>query len=177
VIYAREIMKSMDSPYANVTPAIVNSIQLLAGLVGIVVVQKVSRSKLLVSSCCLLALLNVGIGLTDLYDMPIYCLLAMTLFMIPNGIGLSSVAWSYPSELVPASQGKYSSFLNWTCSTMVAMVPPYIVKSTPNEGAYPVFLFFAFYLIVAFLINLSLLSKISRPKDESEHTLLTQNKE
>lgn len=122
-------MKSMDSPYANVTPAIVNGIQLISGIVGIFAVQHVSRYKLLISSCCILTFLNVFIGLTDLYNMPVECLITMSIFMIPNGIGLSSVAWSYPSELVPASQGKYSSFLNWTCSTLVAMIPPYITRA------------------------------------------------
>lgn len=80
------------------------------------------------TACCLLAVLNLFIAITDYYDMPINCLITMTAFMMPNGVGLSSVAWSYPSELVPASQGKYSSFVNWTCSTMVAMIPPYIVQ-------------------------------------------------
>lgn len=128
VIYAREVMKYMQSPYANVTPAIVNSIQLLAGVLGIIAVQKVSRFDLIMTACCLLAVLNLFIAITDYYDMPINCLITMTAFMMPNGVGLSSVAWSYPSELVPASQGKYSSFVNWTCSTMVAMIPPYIVQ-------------------------------------------------
>lgn len=160
-------MKSMDSPYANVTPAIVNAIQLLAGVVGIFAVQKVSRFTLLITSCSILAFLNVFIGLTDFYDMPIYCLITMSIFMIPNGIGLSSVAWSYPSELVPASQGKYSSFLNWTCSTMVAMIPPYVVKANEDGSAYMVFFFFAFYLVVAFVVNMSLLPKIDRPIGES----------
>lgn len=169
-------MKSMDSPYANVTPAIVNSIQLLAGIVGIFAVMKITRFKLLVTSCVLLAFLNVGIGFTDLYDLPVECLITMTIFMIPNGVGLSSVAWSYPSELVPASQGKYSSFLNWSCSTVVAMVPPYIVKVTPEESAFPIFFFFALYLTLAFLINLSLLTKINKPIDESERTLLIDSK-
>lgn len=125
-------MKFMKSPYANVTPAIVNTIQLVAGLLGIIAVQKVSRFRLLVGSSCVLALLNMLIGITDYYNLPVSCLIAMAAFMMPNGVGLSSVAWSYPSELVPASQGKYSSFVNWMCSTMVAMIPPYIVQITPN---------------------------------------------
>lgn len=61
-------MKSMDSPYANVTPAIVNCIQLLAGLIGILAVTRVSRFQLILSSCCILAVLNVFIAVTDLFD-------------------------------------------------------------------------------------------------------------
>lgn len=156
-------MKYMKSPYANVTPAIINTIQLLAGLLGILTVQKVSRFRLLVASSCVLAVLNVFIAVTDLYDLPLNCLITMTAFMMPNGVGLSSVAWSYPSELVPPSQGKYSSLLNWTCSTMVAMIPPYVVQATPDQSAYPVFFFFAGYLVLAFFINLMVLPRVDRP--------------
>ena len=86
----------------------------------------------------------------------------MTGFMLPNGICLSSVAWCYPSELVPASQGKYSSLLNWTCSTIVAMVPPYIVAVTPRDSAYPIFFFFTGYLLLAIYINYRILPKTNR---------------
>ena len=90
-------MKSMDSPYANVTPAIVNFIQLIAGVLGMYAVQRVSRFKLIVTSCGVLAILNVFIAITDVYDLGIECLITMAAFMMPNGVGLSSVAWSYPS--------------------------------------------------------------------------------
>lgn len=162
----------MNSPYANVTPAIVNAIQLLAGVLGIIAVQKVTRFGLLVSSSCTLAVLNIFIAVTDFFDLPKYCLITMTAFMMPNGVGLSSVAWSYPSELVPASQGKYSSFVNWTCATMVAMIPPYVIQATPDSSAYPIFFFFAFYLVIAFVINLIVLPRIDRPLGEYENTLM-----
>lgn len=64
-------MKSMNSPYANITPAIVNGIQLISGIFGIFAVQHVSRYKLLIVSCSILAFLNVFIGITDLYNMPV----------------------------------------------------------------------------------------------------------
>ena len=86
----------------------------------------------------------------------------MTIFMFPNGIGLSSVAWCYPSELVPPSQGKYSSLLNWTCSTMVAMIPPYIVAATPRESAYPIFFFFCLYLLFALIVILKILPRTDK---------------
>ena len=158
-------MKYMGSPYSNVTPAIVNTIQLIAGLMGIIAVQKVSRFGLLVSSSCTLAVLNIFIAVTDMLDLPLYCLITMTAFMMPNGVGLSSVAWSYPSELVPASQGKYSSFVNWMCATMVAMIPPYLIQVS-GGSAYPIFFFFALYLMVAFVINLSVLPRADRPIGE-----------
>ena len=109
-----------------------------------------------------MCLFNIFIGLMDYYELSVQCLIAMTVFMLPNGICLSSVAWSYPSELVPASQGKYSSLLNWTCSTVVAMIPPYVVAATPSDSAYPIFFFFAFYLLLALIFNLRTLPRTDR---------------
>lgn len=58
-------MKLLKSPYADVTPAIVNTTQLIAGLLGIIAVQKVSRFRLIMGSSCVLALLNMLIAITD----------------------------------------------------------------------------------------------------------------
>jgi MFS family permease len=162
VIYAREIMKSLESPFANVSPAIINGIQLLAGIMGIYTVQRYGRFELMTAGIVLLAILNVVIGVTDMYEMPVECLIAMTVFMLPNGVGLSSVAWSYPSELVPPSQGKYSSLLNWACSALVAIVPPYVVGLVSNKSAYSIFFFFAFYLVIAFFVNLRYVPRTDR---------------
>ena len=60
-------MKNLDSPYANIAPAIVNGIQLIAGLMGLIAVQKVARFDLLVFCSCLSAVLNVLIAVTDYY--------------------------------------------------------------------------------------------------------------
>ena len=114
------------------------------------------------TGCCLVFFFNIIIAITDYFELPVQCIAAMAAFMLPNGICLSSVAWCYPSELVPPSQGKYSSLLNWTCSTFVAMVPPYIVALTPDDSAYPIFFFFALYLIIAFVINLRILPRTNR---------------
>ena len=162
VIYARQMMQFLDSPYADMSPAIINGIQLAAGIIGIYTVQRFARFHLLMTGCCLLLVLNICIAVTDYYELPVECLISMTLFMLPNGICLSSVAWCYPSELVAPSQGKYSSFLNWVCSTMVAMIPPYIVAATPRESAYPIFFFFTGYLLVAIVINLRILPRTNR---------------
>ena len=90
-------MKSLDSPNANMSGAIINGVQLLAGVASIYTVQKFERFWLLITGCCLLCLFNVFIGLMDYYELSLQCLIAMTVFMLPNGICLSSVAWSYPS--------------------------------------------------------------------------------
>lgn len=90
-------MMDLESSYADITPVIVNGIQMIASLIGIITVQKVDRFKLILSSTFLLAILSALIGLTDYFNLPILCIITMAAFMIPNGAGLSSVAWCYPS--------------------------------------------------------------------------------
>jgi hypothetical protein len=68
--------------------------------------------------------------------------------MIPCGGGVNSIVYSFPSELVAASQGKYSSAVSWMASAMVSLIPPFVVSATPDNLAYPMFFFFALYLAV-----------------------------
>jgi len=147
-------MLYLESPFANVTPVIVNGIQLIASLLGIIFVQKVDRFNLLLTSSFLLAILSTFIAVTDFLSLPVLCLITMAAFMLPNGAGLSSVAWSYPSELAQPSQGKYASLVNWTASTIVAMVPPFVTRSIPDNNAYPIFFFFSLYLFLSVAVTL-----------------------
>ena len=67
VIYARQMMQFLDSPYADMSPAIINGIQLIAGVIGIITVQKFARFHLITIGCCCLAVLNVFIAITDYF--------------------------------------------------------------------------------------------------------------
>ena len=60
-------MKFLESSYADMAPAIINGIQLLAGIMGIYTVQKFDRFKLITTNCLILSLLNVSIGLFDMF--------------------------------------------------------------------------------------------------------------
>lgn len=164
-------MRNLGSTLADIAPVVINGIQLISGIIGIFTVQYVDRYRLLLSSTLLLAILNFFIGITDVLEMPLYCLITMTAFMVPNGAGMSSVAWSYPSELVPASQGKYGSFVNWTGSTIVAMVPPFIVRSMKDNSAYPVFFFFSVFLFLSAAVIIKLMPKID---PSIQHSKLTE---
>ena len=122
-------MTDLEPLYADITPVLVNGIQMIASLIGIVCVQKVDRFRLILSSSIVMAVLNALIGATDYLGFPILCIITMAAFMIPSGAGLSSVAWCYPSELAEPSQGKYASLVNWIAATIVTMVPPFITRS------------------------------------------------
>jgi MFS family permease len=160
IIYARQIMNDLGSNLANETPVIVNSIQLGAGILGVFLVSRFQRRKMIIYSTLALAILIFIIGITDLLELSIPCLISMTIFMIPCGTGLNSVIWSYPSELASPAQGKYGSLISWGGAAIVTLVPPYILNAMPDHSAYPIFFFFAFYLIGAFLINYMVLVEV-----------------
>lgn len=148
-------MRELGSSLADQSPVIINSIQLVAGVVGIFLVGRCHRRSMLIVSTCLLCGLNVMIGVADLMEKPTFLLVSMTLFMVPCGAGLTSIVWSYPSELVNTQQGKYASLVSWTGSALVTILPPYIIREMPGNNAYPIFFFFAFYLLIAEILNLT----------------------
>jgi len=170
VVYAGQVMRELKSPLTNVTPVIINSIQFLAGVGGIFLVSVFERRSMVLFSTIVLALLNFAIGTADLFENPIFLLTSMTLFMVPCGAGLTSVIWSYPSELVGPANGKYSSLLSWTGAALVTIIPPYIVQAVSDNNAFPIFFFFASYLCVASLINFYLLEDPSKKQQVIELT-------
>jgi hypothetical protein len=113
-------------------------------------------------STIVLAVLTFAIGTADLLENSIFLLTTMSIFMVPCGAGLTSVIWSYPSELVGPAHGKYSSLLSWTGAALVTTIPPYVVKTVPGNNAFPIFYFFAVYLCLASLINFYLLERPSQ---------------
>ena len=134
--------------------------QLFAGLIGIGLVTRLKRRFMVIFSNIALACLTLAIAVADLYGNSALCLAFMTLFMIPCGACLTSVIWSYPSELASKERGKYSSFLSWTGAAVMTLVPPYILKAMPNNAAYPIFFFFSLYLCISFIVNYLVLIEV-----------------
>lgn len=153
VVYAGQILRNLKHHLAIEAPVIINGVQFLSGLLGIIFVNLISRRPLVTISTFLLSILNLLIGVADLIEEPLFCIVSMILFMIPCGSCLTSVAWSYPNELVGLAQGKYTSLLSWMGATVITLVPPYILNAMPNNSAYPIFFFFSFYLSICVYIN------------------------
>ena len=61
------MMQFLESPYADMSPAIINGIQLIAGVIGIITVQRFARFHLITVGCCLLLVINILIGITDYF--------------------------------------------------------------------------------------------------------------
>jgi hypothetical protein len=65
VVYAGQVMRELKSPLANLTPVIINSIQMLAGIAGIFLITIFERRSMVLLSTIVLALLNFAIGTAD----------------------------------------------------------------------------------------------------------------
>lgn len=168
VVYAGQVISRVKEVDASITPVVINLIQLVAGLAGIWIVGVFSRGALILSSSWLMGVINLIIGVSDILEEPVFCIVMMSIFMIPCAAGLNSVVYAYPSELVVASQGKYASALSWIGSATVTLTPPFIVAAVPGNLAYPIFFFFAFYLGVACFINALLVEPLSKSASKSQ---------
>lgn len=146
-------MSTTGPNLADETPVIVNSVQLASGIIGIFLVSRLPRRRMIVYSTLSLAVINLAIGIVDIFQLAVPTLVSMTIFMVPCGALFNSVLWSYPSELATAARGKYASMMNWVGTAVVSMVPPYILKAMPNRSAYPIFFFFSAYLVFGAVVN------------------------
>ncbi len=146
-------MIGLGSSLANETPLIVNSVQLASAMAGVFLANRLHKRRTIVYSTLSLAVINIIIAVVDIYRLALPSLIFMALFMVPCGAFFNSILWSYPSELASAAKGKYSSFLNWLGAAIVSLVPPYILNAMPNRAAYPIFFFFAAYLIFGAVVN------------------------
>ena len=97
VVYANQVIAAFDVADSKITPVIINSVQLAANIVGIFLVQKRSRTSMLIISCWLMGVINLVIGVADIEEEPIFTIAMMAIFMIPCGGGLNSIVYTYPS--------------------------------------------------------------------------------
>ena len=97
IVYAGPIVATFNVNDTRIAPTIINSVQLVANIIGIFLVQKFSRTTLLLVSCLLMGFINLIIGIADIEDESKLCVAMMCIFMIPCGAGLNSIVYSYPS--------------------------------------------------------------------------------
>jgi hypothetical protein len=66
IVYAGQIIGRFDIYDSKIAPTIINSVQLAANIIGIFIVQKFSRTTLLLASCLLMGFINLIIGIADI---------------------------------------------------------------------------------------------------------------
>jgi hypothetical protein len=62
------------------------------------------------------------------------------------------MAWSVPSEIIPADVAIYANVPGWIATSIVVTCPPIIAGDMPNGNVYPLFFFFAAYGIFASIV-------------------------
>jgi hypothetical protein len=158
IVYASQIIDSISlgDDYTS-TPLFINTVQMVANLIGILLVHKYSRSLLLIWSSWLCGIINIIIGIANILQLSFLCFFMMIIFMIPCGGGLNPVAYSIPPEIVFSGSGRYSTVVSWSAIALITIIPPFVSDAIPNGLAYPMFFFFAFYMGVSIFINLFLI--------------------
>ena len=67
---------------------------------------------------------------------------------------MTSVAWTYPAELATPGLEKYAAVVSMGGTATISIVPPMILLAMGDDyAAYPIFFFFALYLLVAAILN------------------------
>ena len=150
VVYSRSIIQQTGLSFSAYAPFIINGVQFISGLAGIYLIRKFKRKYMLIYSTFFMCVFNLLTGCADIEDEAELVLISMTLFMIPCGAGFQPITWYYGNELVGPDRGRICTFINWFASALVIFIPPYVTAATPDNKAYPIFFFFAAYLVFSF---------------------------
>lgn len=76
----------------------------------------------------------------------------MCIYMLLYGATCLPVAWSVPSEIIPADEAIYANIPGWIATSVVVTCPPIISAAMPNGNSYPLFFFFGAYGIFASIV-------------------------
>lgn len=144
-------IKTLNYGLGKYTSLIINSIQLLSVFIGLFVISSyMGKKPLFLMSLPLIALMNFALVIAMIYEQVLSLIIIMSLFMAIYGAGFLSPIWSYPSEIIPASQSLPSNILHWVTLALCMLVPP-LVSGFNKGNPFPVFIFFGIYGIIGFI--------------------------
>lgn len=134
------------------TSLIVNVIQFIAVVVGMVYVQTIMGKKnLFLISVPTLAVLNFALVIAMIYENVPALLLLMCIFLTVFGMGYISPMWAYPVEIIPAVQQLPVNIFHWISISITMLIPPLVASFMPKNNPYPVFIFFGIYTFIGFI--------------------------
>lgn len=96
-------------------------------------------------------MLNIALAIAMMNYVILPSEMIMCIYMAVYGASFISPIWSYPSEVIPASQALVPNVVHWLALAISTLVPPVITGIMPGNNAYPVFLFFGVYGIIGFI--------------------------
>lgn len=154
IVYSVYIFSNLQSDYTNVATLIINTVQVLAGFIGLWLNSSMRRSRLVIVSTFFAMILSFVIAVGDGIGSSSLCLTAMILYMMPTASCLQSVTWFYPFECTGPLYGKYASLLSWFGTACLLIIPPFITEAMPKGQSYPIFAFFGVYLCFSIYMNI-----------------------
>lgn len=159
VVYASQLPNHQETAIGSSALVVENTLQVLGGLVGIAMVTTFSRYYMVTIATIVALFCNVLLGVGSILEWSLPSLLIICAFMFIEGSMLTSVAWFYPVEICSPRMVKYSSLMSMAGTTVVTVVPPFVVAAIPGHEAYPIFFFFAAYLLIAAVLNVNILPR------------------
>lgn len=126
IVYSVYIFSNLQSDYVEISTLIINTVQVLAGFIGLRLTASMRRSRLVIISTFFAALLSFVIAVGDAIGSSALCLTAMILYMMPTASCLQAVTWFYPFECTGPLYGRYASLLSWFGTACLLIIPPFI---------------------------------------------------
>jgi MFS family permease len=121
-------------------------------MIGLIWVQKyLGKRPLFLISITLMSILNIALVLAMIFEKVLPSLMIMCIFMVVYGGSFISPIWSYPSEIIPASQALLPNIMHWLALAISTLIPPAITGIMPNSNPYPVFIFFGIYGFISMI--------------------------
>jgi SP family xylose:H+ symportor-like MFS transporter len=149
----------MDAAYLGVL--IARSLNLLATMTIVLVVDRMGRKPLLITGALIMGLSMIAMGsLFDNHNSGMYGLLAMCWYMVGLGISFGPILWTLMSEIFPEPiRGKAISIAisaQWSANFLVSFTFPMMFGSSNLDGfahgGFAFWIYGAFGLLAAFVV-------------------------
>lgn len=153
IYYSTTIFKeSYSEDLAIKFTLIVSVVNLVMTLVSMVLIERLGRKILILTSVGLMAVFSIALLVVDiLHTDKVFKVVALVLFVASFGIGLGAIPWLILPELIPTyaigPAASVCTAVNWGCNFLVGLLSP-IGFATST--------FFLIYLVSRFLTLLQL---------------------
>lgn len=130
----------------------INLVQFLFVIVGLIWVKNhFGKRTLFLFSIPVLSALNLALSTSMYFEEVFSAKVIMCLYMAIYGGAFISPIWSYPSEIIPASEAVIPNVAHWLALATSTLIPPIVAGMMPNDNPYPVFVFFGLYGFLSFI--------------------------
>lgn len=157
--YARAIAEGSLSSFKPVLPSILNFEQVASAILSSFLLTKYGRKTILqvgtLGAAGANLVIAIGYFINDSYPSLSVALILLALFyyMANFGLSLGPIVWMYIPEIVAPDFLPFSTMVNWGGSAATILLFPIIKASLPDENPGPMFVFFAIWSGVSYILN------------------------